>query len=105
MPGERIRNRDLAKKVMGPDEAAALVSSGMTIATSGAADRGFPAGFFRALAGRAQQGLVKELTLVTSSLMDRLEGWLAESGALKKRLGSYSNASLRKLINAGSTLR
>ncbi len=98
---ERIRDRRLRDRIVAPDAAAALVKSGMAIGTAGDSTRGFPSAVFLALAERARNGLVKDLTLVTSSLPEQMEGWLAEAGALKRRLGSYGNASLRKLINAG----
>lgn len=101
---KRIRNKELLKKVVPSDVAAGFVENGMTIGTSGGAKRGFPSAFFRALANRAERGLVKDLTLITSSLPEELEGWLAGSGALKRRLGSVGNTILRKSINSGKVL-
>ncbi len=101
---ERIRNKELLKKVVSPEAAASLLSDGMTIATAGDAKRGFPSAFFCALAQRAKRGEVKNLTLWASSLPDELEGMLAEAGALKRRLGSHANATLRKQINSGKVL-
>lgn len=101
---KRIRNKYLLKKVVSSEVAAGFVEDGMTIGTSGGANRGFPAAFFRALADRAERGMVKDLTLVASSLPEELEGWLAGAGALKKRLGSIGNPLLRKAINSGKVL-
>lgn len=101
---ERIRNKELLKKVVTPEAAASLLSDGMTIGTSGDAKRGFASAFFSALADRAKQGGVKDLSLWSSSLPEGLEGMLAEAGALKRRLGSHANATLRKQINSGKVL-
>ncbi|HCX01397.1 hypothetical protein KN63_05690 [Smithella sp. F21] len=101
---ERIRNKALLEKIVTAEAAAALVTDGMTIGTSGDAKRGFPSAFIDALAQRAKRGEVKNLTLFSSSLPDELEGMLAEAGALKRRLGSHANATLRKQINSGKVL-
>jgi succinyl-CoA:acetate CoA-transferase len=101
---ERIRNKELLKKVVSPEAAASLLSDGMAIGTSGDAKRGFATAFFGALADRAKQGACKDLSLWSSSVLDGVEGMLAEAGALKRRFGSHGNATLRKQINSGKVL-
>jgi succinyl-CoA:acetate CoA-transferase len=98
----RIRNRELLKKVVAPEFAAAAVKSGMNIATSGDLQAGSPKLFFRALAERAKRGEVKELSLWSVCLFNYdIEGAIAEAGALKRRLGSHGDGTLRKAINTG----
>jgi len=51
---ERIRNKELLKKVVSPEAAASLLSDGMTIALREIAER-IPSAFFCALAQRAKE--------------------------------------------------
>lgn len=104
MLSQRIRNRSLLKRVVTPEVAASLVKNGMTVGTAGDAKRGFASLFFSALADRAKQGGVKDLSLWSSGSTEGLEGMLAEVGALKRKWGSLANSTLRKQINSGKVL-
>ena len=53
---ERIRNKNLLKKVVSPEEAAALIKDGMIIGTAGGITPSGPRTFFQALAQRARAG-------------------------------------------------
>lgn len=100
MASERIRNKELHEKVVPPETAAEMVTDGMTIATSGYRHEAFPRAFFKALADRAEKGLVKNINLWSACLLGHgVEGVLAQAGALTRRLGSHGDSSLRKVIN------
>jgi len=99
---ERIRNKNLLKKVVSPEEAAALIKDGMVIGTASGITPSGPRNFFQALAGRGKRGELKEVTIWSVSLLCKeIDGLLAEAGILKRRLGSISDNTVRKGINSG----
>ncbi|GAB6273480.1 MAG: acetyl-CoA hydrolase/transferase family protein [Peptococcaceae bacterium] len=100
MSAERIRNKNLLKKVVSPEVAAGIIKNGMTIGTHGAINVAYPKAFFKALAERGKKGEIKEINLWTISLFGP-EGVLAEAGIVKRKLGSIGDNTLRKQINAG----
>ena len=99
---KRIRNKNLLKKVVSPEEAAALIKDGMIIGTASGITPSGPRNFFQALAGRGKRGELKEVTIWSVSLLCKeIDGLLAEAGILKRRLGSISDNTVRKGINSG----
>ena len=78
---ERIRNKNLLKKVVSPEEAAALIKDGMIIGTASGITPSGPRNFFQALAGRGKRGELKEVTIWSVSLLCKeIDGLLAEAG-------------------------
>jgi len=99
---ERIRNKDLQKKIMSADEAALLFKDGMTVGSSGFTSAGYPKAVPLALAKRAENGDKVGITLLTgASVGDELDGALARAGVIKRRFPYQTNNSLRDAINAG----
>lgn len=97
---KRIRNKKLLKKLVSPEKAASIIKDGMNIATSGYKLAGYPRAFFQALAQRARKSEFKNLNLWSVCLMGYdVEGSLAETGVLKRKLGSHGDPILRKAIN------
>jgi len=99
----RIRNFELMKKVVTPEEAAMLVKSGMNIAASGFTLSGYPKAVPLALAKRVNEDGEKiKINLFTgASVGDELDGELARAGIIAKRLPYQTNDSLRNSINKG----
>lgn len=97
---DRIKNPQLLEKVVSPEVAASVVKSGFNIGASGESFRGCATSFFAALAERGKRGEVGGLTLWSANIQNETEKALAEAGALKRRMGSHGDSSLRKLINS-----
>lgn len=99
----RIRNSELMKKIVSPEEAAMLVKNGMNVATSGFTLSGYPKAVSLALAKRVKEtGENIKINLLTgASVGDELDGELARASILKKRLPYQTNDSLRNSINKG----
>lgn len=101
MKETRIRNTNLLSKVVSPEIAASVISDGMIIGVSGATYSSGPRSVFRALAERGRRGELKDLSLWAGSLVCKeIDGLAAESGILKRRLGSIGDSTIRKYINA-----
>ena len=91
---------------MTPAEAAALISDGETLATSGFTPSGSPKGFFRALSKRAvalhDGGQPFQIGLITgASTCQSIEGDLAAARALKFRAPFSTNKDFRVHTNLG----
>ena len=99
---ERIRSKESRRKVVTPEEAAAMICKGMTIGCSGFTASGYPKAFPLALAKRDDaRGL--ELTLITgASVGDDLDGVLARAGCVARRYPYQTNDSMRDAINSGN---
>lgn len=98
----RIRNKNLLNKVVTPEIAVSVIKDGMTIGVSGAPYSSGPRSVFRALAERGRRGELKDLSLWSGCLSNKeIDGLAAESGILKRRLGSIGDNTIRKQINAG----
>lgn len=101
MKNIRIRNKNLLKKVVSPEIAASAIKDGMIIGVSGATYSSGPRSMFRALAERGRKGELKDLSLWSSCLLCKeIDGLAAESGIIKRRLGSIGDNTIRKQINA-----
>lgn len=103
---ERIRNEELLKKVVSPEEAAALIKDDMNIATSGFTPSGYPKAVPLALAKRVEtSGEKLKINLLTgASVGDELDGALSRAGVIAKRYPYQTNESLRLAINSGEVL-
>ena len=98
---DRILNPALLEKVTSPDIAAQAIKSGMTIGTAGGPQFGYPKAVFAVLAERSEQEPDFKIDLWTSGPVgEGIDGLLAKSGILRKRLGQQSDPLLRQQINA-----
>jgi succinyl-CoA:acetate CoA-transferase len=85
---------------MSAEQAAALITSGMTLGMSGFTLVGYPKAIPGALAA---SGHAKNLTLCTgASVGDDMDGVMARAGIISRRYSYQSNKSTRTLINEGS---
>ncbi|QUH20041.1 acetyl-CoA hydrolase/transferase family protein [Alkaliphilus sp. B6464] len=99
----RIRNYNLMNKVVSATEAAMLIKDGMTVATSGFTPSGYPKAVPLALAQIAEETKEKiKIKLYTgASVGDELDGTLARSEIISKRLPYQTNNSMRDYTNNG----
>ena len=88
-------------KVMGAEQAASFIRTGMTLGMSGFTLVGYPKAIPQALAASM---CARELTIVTgASVGDDMDGAMARAGLVARRYPYMSNRSLRGQINAGQT--
>ncbi|RCW43706.1 succinyl-CoA:acetate CoA-transferase [Halopolyspora algeriensis] len=105
MPG-RIRNRQLATKIVEADEAARLIPAGANVGMSGFTGAGYPKEVPGALAKRLAeanaQGDPMKVSLWTgASTAPELDGALAEADGIELRLPYQSDPVSREKINSG----
>jgi len=99
---ERIKFESFRKRVLTAEEAAGLVEDGMRIGTVGTTTAGYPISFFEALSKRAEKGERFKIDLWSCApLGPEVDGKLAETGLLNRRLSHQSNPALAKAINNG----
>jgi succinyl-CoA:acetate CoA-transferase len=101
---ERIRNKQLLDRVVSPEEAASWIKDGMTIGLSGFAVGGTAKAIPTALAKRAETEKFKVNVFTGASLGSDIEGILADSGIVHKRVPYQTNKSMRKRINDADVL-
>ena len=100
----RIRDASLLKRIVSADAAARLIRDGMVVGMSGFTRSGEAKAVPLALARRAATDPVG-ITLITgASLGNDLDGLLAESGVIRRRLPFQSDAKLRARINEGAIM-
>ncbi len=102
----RIQHPYLASKVVSADEAAALISPGMTVGMSGFTGSGYPKAVPLALAARIEEAHARQekfgLRILTgASTAPELDGALAKVGGIDFRLPYQSDPELRARINRG----
>lgn len=100
---DRIRHPRLAERLMSAEQAAELISPGMTVAMSGFTGAGYPKAVPQALAARmdAAAGDFRIRVLTGASTAPELDGALARANGLELRLPYQSDPALRERINAG----
>ena len=105
MVSERIRNKEVMKKVVSAQEAASLIKDGMVIGVSGFSPSGYPKDVPLALAERVNStGEKMKLTLYTgASVGAEIDGAWAKAGIISKRMPYQTDNDLRKTINEGLT--
>ncbi len=97
---DRIRARGLLDKVMTADEAAGLVSNGMTVATSGGNSISCPKSIFFALARRMKGN--EKITLISGGpLPGSIDGVMTHAEAYEKRIGQFADNDLLEAANTG----
>ncbi|TWC65083.1 acetyl-CoA hydrolase/transferase family protein [Herbaspirillum sp. SJZ099] len=104
MDNQRIRQPELAGKLMSADEAAAFFHNGMTIGMSGFTRAGDAKAMPRALAERARREPLRFTVITGASLGNGSDGLMAEAGLLARRLPFQVDATLRGKINAGEVM-
>jgi succinyl-CoA:acetate CoA-transferase len=102
----RIRCRDVARKVLSADEAAALIPEGSTIGMSGFTGSGYPKAVPTALARRmsevnARGGRFSVGVWTGASTAPELDGVLAAANGIDLRMPYQSDPVTRAKINAG----
>src|ERR1700693_4987410 len=102
----RVLNSSLASRIMGPDEAAALINFGTRIGMSGFTGSGYPKAVPMALARRISDANLRgqkcQVSIFTgASTGPELDGALAMAGGIQLRLPYQSDPETRKRINAG----
>lgn len=95
---DRILNADLRKKVVSVEEAAALIKSGMTFATSGFSG-GYPKAIPQELAAHSSATGVRMLSAVSSS--ESMDGVLARSNVLGFHGFFQDSKEMRRAVNSG----
>jgi succinyl-CoA:acetate CoA-transferase len=99
---QRIRKKELLKKVGTPEEASLLFKDGMMVATSGNPLMGYPKATFLALADRMkQEGEIKIDLLSAGPLGPEVEESLVRSNGIRTRIGAVGSGLLRDAINRG----
>jgi len=99
---ERIKFAPLRERVVSSEEAAQLVKDGMRIGTCGTTTAGYAVSFFEALAQRGEKGDKFKVDLWSCApLGPEVDGKLAETGLLNRRLAHQANPTLAKAINKG----
>lgn len=98
---DRIRCKELLKKVVSADEAALLIKDGMNVGTSGFTPSGYPKAVPLALAKQVEEGRKLKINLWTgASVGDELDGVLARAGVINKRLPYQTSNEIRKALNS-----
>lgn len=95
---DRILNTDLRNKVVSVQEAAALIKSGMTFATSGFA-AGYPKAIPQELAAHSTATGVRMLSAVSNS--ESMDGVLARSDVLGFHGFFQESKDMRRAVNTG----
>jgi succinyl-CoA:acetate CoA-transferase len=99
---KRIKFEPLREKILSAEEAAKFVENGMRIGTCGTPTAGCPISFFEALTRRAEQGERFKVDLWSCApLSPEVDGKLAETGLLNRRLAHQANPILAKAANKG----
>jgi succinyl-CoA:acetate CoA-transferase len=98
----RIRDVALHAKVMSADAAAGLFRHGMVVGMSGFTRSGEAKAVPLALVRRAKTDPLGITLLTGASLGNDLDGLMAESGVVKRRLPFQADGRLRSHINGGS---
>lgn len=98
---DRVRCKELLSKVVSADEAASMIKDGMNVGTSGFTPSGYPKAVPLALAKQAEEGRKVKINLWTgASVGDELDGALARSGVIAKRLPYQTSNEMRKALNS-----
>lgn len=104
MHPERIRLARLRDKVMSAQDAAALITNGMTVGMSGFTRAGDCKAVPFALAERAKQHPLQITLMTGASLGHDADKVLSDAGVTARRMPFQVDASLRKRINAGEVM-
>ncbi|MGX9136260.1 acetyl-CoA hydrolase/transferase family protein [Rummeliibacillus sp. JY-2-4R] len=98
---DRLRNQELAKKVMTADEAALFIKDGMTLGLSGFTRSGDAKAIPMALVKRSEQEDFKVDIYTGASLGSDLDKLMSDAGIIRKRLPFQLDRTMRSHINKG----
>lgn len=101
---DRIRLRSLVDRIITADEAAAMITDGMTVGMSGFTRSGEAKAVPLALAERARKHPMKITLMTGASLGNDIDRILAEAHVLERRLPFQSDPGLRQAINEGEVM-
>lgn len=101
---ERIRNKDLHKKIMSAEQASQFIKDGMTVGMSGFTRAGEAKAVPKALVEQAKKNPMKINLMTGASLGNDLDKLLTESGTLARRMPFQVDTTLRKAINNGEVM-
>ncbi|WP_454856749.1 acetyl-CoA hydrolase/transferase family protein [Rhizobium binxianense] len=101
---ERLRNDKLWDRIVGADQAARLITDGMTVGMSGFTRAGEAKAVPLALAERARNDPLKITLLTGASLGNNLDRTLVEAHVIARRMPFQSDPALRRAINAGEVM-
>lgn len=97
---QRIKKKDLLKKVVKPETAVLGIENGMSIGVHGATFCGYPKVTIGALVERIKnEGNIKVQIWSASLVGKEIDGALASCNGISRRLGSHADTTLRGLIN------
>ena len=98
---DRVRNKELQKKIVSAEEAAAYIKPNMTLGTSGFTSSGYPKAVPLALAKRMEKEPFKINLWTGASTGAELDGALAAVEGIKYRMPFQTSKTLRQQINSG----
>lgn len=101
---QRLRNDKLWDRIVPADEAARLITDGMTVGMSGFTRAGEAKAVPLALAERARTDPLKISLMTGASLGNNLDRTLVEAHVISRRMPFQSDPALRKAINAGEVM-
>tara|TARA_R110001583_G_scaffold71050_5_gene200524 strand:+ start:31375 stop:32871 length:1497 start_codon:yes stop_codon:yes gene_type:complete len=104
MHRKRIRHPRFWDRVVSAEEAASLITDGMTVGMSGFTRAGEAKAVPMALAERARVNPFKITLMTGASLGNDLDKTLAEAHVLSRRIPFQADPGLRKAINAGEVM-
>lgn len=104
MHRKRIRHPRFWDRVVSAEEAASLITDGMTVGMSGFTRAGEAKAVPMALAERARINPFKITLMTGASLGNDLDKTLAEAHVLSRRIPFQADPGLRKAINAGEVM-
>ncbi|WP_339779301.1 acetyl-CoA hydrolase/transferase family protein [uncultured Thalassospira sp.] len=104
MHRKRIRHLRFWDRVVSAEEAASLITDGMTVGMSGFTRAGEAKAVPMALAERARINPFKITLMTGASLGNDLDKTLAEAHVLSRRIPFQADPGLRKAINAGEVM-
>jgi succinyl-CoA:acetate CoA-transferase len=104
MHRKRIRHPRFWDRVVSAEEAASLITDGMTVGMSGFTRAGEAKAVPMALAERARVTPFKITLMTGASLGNDLDKTLAEAHVLSRRIPFQADPGLRKAINAGEVM-
>ena len=106
MSNDRIHNAQLRSRIVSPEQAAALIQHGETVAMSGFTGSGYPKVVPLALAARIEQAHEADTPFqiqvwTGASTAPELDGALAKVDGIELRLPYQSDPEARRQINEG----
>lgn len=101
---ERLRNPELAKKIMTADEAAKMIKDGMTLGLSGFTRAGDAKAVPMALVERAKTEDFKVNVFTGASLGSNIDALMSDAGIVNKRLPFQLDRTMRGHINKADML-